>query len=117
MVEDEKGIRELARESLQQLGYTVLVAGTPQEAIRMSEEVVGPIHLIITDVVLPQMNGKQLAERLAIARPGLKCLYMSGYTADIIANRGVLDEGVSFIAKPFSLAVLASKVREVLDQR
>ena len=117
VVEDEKGIRELARESLQQLGYTVLVAGTPQEAIRMSEELVGPIHLIITDVVLPQMNGKQLAERLAIARPGLKCLYMSGYTADIIANRGVLDEGVSFIAKPFSLAVLASKVREVLDQR
>jgi FixJ family two-component response regulator len=64
---------------------------------------------------MPQMNGRQLAERLVIARPGLKCLYMSGYTADVIAHRGILDEGVRFIAKPFSLRVLGEKVREVLD--
>jgi len=64
---------------------------------------------------MPQMNGRQLAERLVTARPGLKCLYMSGYTADVIAHRGILDEGVRFIAKPFSLQVLSEKVREALD--
>jgi FixJ family two-component response regulator len=83
--------------------------------MRRSEEQAGPIQLLITDVVMPQMNGRQLAERLGVARPGLKCLYMSGYTADVIAHRGVLNEGVRFIGKPFSLAVLAEKVREVLD--
>jgi CheY-like chemotaxis protein len=115
VVEDEGAILELARESLEQLGYTVLVAGLPEDALRGSQEHEGPIHLLITDVVMPQMNGRQLAERLGAVRPGLKCLYMSGYTADIIAHRGVLDEGVRFIAKPFSLAVLAEKVREALD--
>jgi len=115
VVEDEAAILELARESLEQLGYTVLVAKSPEEAMRRSEEQAGPIQLLITDVVMPQMNGRQLAERMGAARPGLKCLYMSGYTADIIAHRGVLEEGVRFIAKPFSLRVLAEKVREVLD--
>ena len=81
----------------------------------MSGQHNGPIQLLITDVVMPQMNGRQLAERLHAARPGLRCLYMSGYTADVIAHRGVLEAGVSFIAKPFSLAALAEKVREVLD--
>jgi FixJ family two-component response regulator len=70
---------------------------------------------LITDVVMPQMNGRQLAQRLRGVRPELKCLYMSGYTADVIAHRGVLEEGMSFISKPFSLTTLAEKVREVLD--
>jgi PAS domain S-box-containing protein len=115
VVEDEAAILELARESLVDLGYTVLAAKSPEEAVSWSQERAGPIHLLITDVVMPQMNGRQLAERLTSARPRLKCLYMSGYTADVIAHRGVLDEGVSFISKPFSLGVLAGKVREVLD--
>ena len=115
VVEDEASILELARESLEQLGYAVLAAKTPEEALRLSAENAGPIHLLITDVVMPQMNGRQLAERLVTARPGLKCLYMSGYTADVIAHRGILDEGLRFIAKPFSLRVLAEKVREALD--
>ncbi|MGD0726482.1 MAG: PAS domain S-box protein [Spirochaetia bacterium] len=115
VVEDEATILELARECLEDLGYTVLAAKSPEEAMRRSEEQAGPIQLLITDVVMPQMNGRQLAERLGALRPGLKCLYMSGYTADIIAHRGVLEEGVRFIAKPFSLRVLAEKVREVLD--
>ena len=115
VVEDEAAILELAQESLEHLGYKVLTAKSPEEAMRRSQEQVGPIHLLITDVVMPQMNGRQLAERLTSARPGMKCLYMSGYTADIIAHRGVLEEGVRFIAKPFSLSVLAVKVREVLD--
>jgi CheY-like chemotaxis protein len=115
VVEDEAAILELARESLEQFGYTVLTAGSAREAIARSEEYAGQIHLVITDVVMPHMNGRQLVERLTTARAGLKCLYMSGYTADVIAHRGVLDIGVRFISKPFSLAVLAEKVREVLD--
>jgi PAS domain S-box-containing protein len=116
LVEDETAILELAKENLEQLGYAVLVARSPEEAIRRSEEHVEPIHLLITDVVMPQMDGRQLAERLSAVRPALKCLYMSGYTADVIAHRGVLKAGVSFIAKPFSLATLAEKVRAVLDK-
>jgi CheY-like chemotaxis protein len=93
----------------------VLTAGSPEEALRKAQEHAGLIQLLITDVVMPQMNGRQLAERLGAERSGLKCLYMSGYTAEVIAHRGVLDEGVRFIAKPFKLTVLAKKVREVLD--
>jgi two-component system cell cycle sensor histidine kinase/response regulator CckA len=93
----------------------VLTASSPEEALRTSKERGAPIDLLITDVVMPGMNGRELARRLGAARPELKCLYMSGYTADVIAHRGVLEEGVSFIGKPFSLTVLAKKVREVLD--
>ena len=115
VVEDEGAILELARESLEQLGYTVLAAGSPEEAIRSSETHAGPIHLLLTDVVMPQMNGRQLSERLIASRPQLKCLYMSGYTADVMGHRRILDEEMKFIAKPFSLAVLAEKIREVMD--
>ncbi|HYW85658.1 MAG TPA: response regulator, partial [Spirochaetia bacterium] len=114
VVEDEPAILELTRESLEQFGYTVLTAGSPGEAIGRSDEYAGQIHLVITDVVMPQMNGRQLVDRLISTRTGLKCLYMSGYTSDVIAHRGVLEEGVSFISKPFSLTVLAEKVREIL---
>jgi CheY-like chemotaxis protein len=97
------------------LGYTVLAAQGPTDALRRAREWKGDIHLVITDVVMPEMNGRELSERLAAERPGLKQLFMSGYTADVIAHRGVLDEGVRFLKKPFSIDALAMKVREALD--
>jgi len=100
---------------LENLGYTVLAARTPSDAINLAEEHPGDVHLLITDVVLPEMNGRELAEKLSTIRPDLKCLYMSGYTADVIAHRSILDEGVNFIQKPFRSDDLAAKVRQVLD--
>jgi two-component system cell cycle sensor histidine kinase/response regulator CckA len=101
---------------LERLGYTVLAAGTPSEAIRLAGEHVDAIRLVLTDVVMPEMNGKELAEKLRSIHPSLKCLYMSGYTAEVIAHHGVLDKGVSMIQKPFSLGDLAAKVRDALDK-
>jgi len=114
LVEDELAILDLAQTILERLGYTVVSARTPGEALVVAAEHSGPIDLLITDVVMPEMNGRELAERLRAVRPALKCLYMSGYTADIISHRGILDEGVNFIQKPFSMRVLAEKVREAL---
>ena len=115
LVEDEEAIMNLGKTILNRLGYTVLAAGSPEKAIRLAEEYTGDIQLLITDVVMPEMNGRELAERLVSMMPGLKCLFMSGYTADIIAHRGVLDEGVHFIQKPFSMREIAGKVREILE--
>ncbi len=115
VVEDEEAILELARHSLQGLGYVVLAARSPGEALEVAGAHEGPLDLLVTDVVLPRMNGRELCERLTAARPGLKCLFMSGYTADVIAHRGVLDDGVVFLPKPFTLSVLAEKVRAALD--
>ncbi|MDZ7699881.1 MAG: response regulator [Deltaproteobacteria bacterium] len=114
LVEDGLSVLESSRRMLTALGYTVLAADTPEEAIRQAETHSGEIHLLITDVVMPGMNGRDLADRLCQSRPEMKCLYMSGYTADIIARQGVLEKGVQFIQKPFSLDQLARKVREVL---
>ena len=116
LVEDEPAILNLARMLLEGFGYRVLPAPTPGEAIRLAEEFAGKIHLLIADVVMPEMNGRELAANLTSRYPGLKRLFMSGYTADVIAHHGVLDEGVNFIQKPFSVQGLAAKVREVLDQ-
>jgi signal transduction histidine kinase len=116
IVEDEKAILKLGRKILEQLGYKVLTANTPAQAIHMVRESSGDIHLLITDVVMPEMNGRDLAERLTSIKPGLKCLFMSGYTASVIAHQGVLDKGVCFIQKPFSVKALAGKVREVLEE-
>lgn len=116
MVEDEKAILDLGKMMLEELGYTVLTAGTPGAAIRLAEEHVGAIHLLITDVVMPQMNGRDLAKQLSSIQPGLRCLFMSGYTANVIAHRGVLEQGVHFIPKPFSVTALAQKVREALGE-
>jgi CheY-like chemotaxis protein len=116
MVEDEPAILDLGRQILEMQGYRMLIAGTPGEAIRMAIEHVGEIHLLLTDVIMPEMNGRELAEKLLSLYPGLKCLFMSGYTADVIAHHGVLDEGVQFIQKPFSLDALAAKVRATLDR-
>jgi signal transduction histidine kinase len=115
VVEDEPAILRLTTLVLEKQGYTVLAAGTPREAIRMAKGQVGEIHLVMTDVVMPEMNGRDLADSLLSFHPRIKCLFMSGYTADIIADHGVLKEGVSFLQKPFSAKVLTDKIRQTLE--
>jgi CheY-like chemotaxis protein len=117
LVEDEPMLLNLSKNMLARQGYTVLAANSPDEAILLSKEYAGDINLLMTDVVMPGMNGQVLAERIRLDRPEMKCLFMSGYTSDVIVHHGVLDEGVQFIPKPFSIKVLAVKVREVLDQK
>ena len=114
LVEDEEIVRTQTRQMLARLGYVVLAAATPGEAIRLLQEHAGAIDLLITDVVMPEMNGRELAERLAGLQPGLKCLYISGYTDDVIAHHGILDTSVHFIQKPFSMPAIAGKIRETL---
>ena len=114
LVEDDASILKLGERILENLGYRVLAANSPEEAIHLAEEQKGNIHLLITDVVMPGMNGCELSEKLQGSYPNLKTLFMSGYTANVIAHRGVLKDGVSFISKPFSKMELARKVREVL---
>lgn len=116
IVEDEAAILNLSKAILTRLGYTVLTAGTPSEALRIAKSYNGVIHLLLTDMVMPEMNGRDLAERLRAERPHLKVLFMSGYTSDVIGNKGVLEDGIHFIQKPFSLDRIASKLREVLDE-
>ncbi len=115
LVEDEGQILHLGRRILEQHGYTVLAASTPAAALEVAAQLGAPIHMLITDVVMPGMNGKELVAQLRVGRPGLRCLYMSGYTANVIAHHGVLDAGVAFLQKPFTIQTLAEKVREVLD--
>jgi PAS domain S-box-containing protein len=115
LVEDDVAILDMAAMILSKQGYTVLKASSATEATRLAKENVGEIKLLITDVIMPEMNGRELTIKLQSLNPQLKCLYISGYTSDVIAQHGVLDEGVNFIQKPFSLHVLAAKVREVLD--
>lgn len=116
MVEDDPSIREIGQMMLQRLNYTVLSAPTPSEAIRLVEEKGTDIGLLITDVVMPEMNGSELKQRLVSMRPGLKYIYMSGYTADVVVHRGVSGDEDHFIQKPFSLKELAVKIRAALDQ-
>ncbi|MFZ5570214.1 MAG: PAS domain S-box protein [Thermodesulfobacteriota bacterium] len=115
MVEDEPSILKLGKAILERYGYTVLAARKPEDALALAERHEGPIHLLITDVVMPQMNGRILQEKIAAFRPEIKTLYMSGYTANVIAHHGVLEDGVHFLQKPFSIQTLAQKVREVLE--
>jgi signal transduction histidine kinase/CheY-like chemotaxis protein len=115
VVEDELAILKLTRMMLEKQGYTVLSAGTPLEAIRVAAQHPGSIDLLMTDVVMPEMNGRDLARNLMPRHPNLKCLYMSGYTADVIADHGVLKDGVSFIQKPFSAKTLTDKIRQTLE--
>ena len=117
LVEDETAIRKMAQKMLERLGYQVLTAAAPGEALRLAEEHRNGIQLLITDVVMPEMNGRDLANQLQNQYPDIKILYMSGYTANVIAHRGVLDEGVQFIQKPFSKTDLGIKVRAILDQK
>jgi PAS domain S-box-containing protein len=117
LVEDEPAILKMTQMMLEKLGYSVIPAVTPSEAIRLAKESSKNIHLLITDVVMPEMNGRDLGENLHSLFPGLKQLFMSGYTADIIAQHGVLDENINFIQKPFSIVMLSEKVRKSLDKR
>jgi CheY-like chemotaxis protein len=114
LVEDEESLRVLSRELLEELGYQVLAAAGPGEALALCEKHPSAIDLLLTDVVMPVMGGRELAERVAALRPGIKVLFSSGYTADAIAHQGVLDAGVHLLEKPFVLATLARKVAEVL---
>lgn len=116
VVEDEPAILEMNRMMLEKLGYRVLAAGSPNQALILSEQYADIIHLVLTDVVMPQMNGRVLAGRLQFLYPNIKILFMSGYTADVIAHRGVLDEGMHFIQKPFSIGDLAVKIRDVIGK-
>ncbi len=115
-VEDEEGLLRVVEIGLRSLGYSVLTARTPHEALQMLEQRSAPIQLLLTDVILPEMNGKELADRLQVGRPQLKRLFMSGYTADVIAEHGVLEKGIRLLQKPFSTRDLAFAVRAALDE-
>ncbi|MCX7924741.1 MAG: ATP-binding protein, partial [Fimbriimonadales bacterium] len=115
VVEDEPGVLEVATETLRQHGYTVLSANSPAEALQIAQNYNEPIHLLVTDVVMPVMSGRELAEYLTRLYPQLRVLYVSGYTENTIVHHGVLDPGIHFLAKPYTPTQLAQKVREVLD--
>lgn len=114
LVEDEQSLRELNQQLLEALGYTVLPAGNGVEALEVNDQHDGTIHLLLTDVVMPGMCGRELAERLAITRPETKVLYMSGYTDSVIVQHGILENGIAFLQKPFTQEALARKLREIL---
>jgi PAS domain S-box-containing protein len=116
VVEDEAGVRELVAEMLRQYGYNVLKAASPLEALELSKQHDGPIQMLLTDVVMPQMSGRQLAGQLLPQRPEMRALYLSGYTENTVVRQGVLEPGVEFLAKPFSQDALAGKIREILDR-
>jgi CheY-like chemotaxis protein len=115
LVEDEEDLRDLARDILETHGYTVLEASSAAAAILVAQTHDGPIHALLTDVVMPQTSGRRLAERIAVLRPETKVLYMSGYTGDAIGQRGVLEPGTPFLQKPFGPDELTAKVRALLD--
>ncbi len=114
LVEDDPAIMKLTKTMLEGMGYRVLCTNTPEAALPLAAAHKGQIHLLITDVVMPGMNGKELSDRLNSLYPGIKTLFMSGYTANVIAHRGVLEEKVMYLHKPFTIAELGAKVREAL---
>lgn len=116
LVEDESAILSMTNTMLERLGYQVLAADTPGEALRLVQENDVEIQMLITDVIMPEMNGCDLAKNLLSLYPNLRCLFMSGYTTYAIAHHGVLEDGVNFINKPFSHNELGVKVREALDK-
>ena len=115
LVDDDLGVRNFAARVLASRGYAVLPASSPDEAIELAEEHQGTIDLLLTDVVMPGGSGRALATTLRESSPGLKVLYMSGYTTEAIVDHGILDPSVAFIGKPFTAQRLALKVRETLD--
>ena len=115
LAEDDQGVRRIAREFLKMKGYQVLEAGNAAEALQIARDCPGPIHLLLTDIVMPGLKGEELVERVMSIRPDLKVLYMSAYTEDAIVNLGILAPGTNFIEKPFGPEDLARKVRKVLE--
>ena len=114
LVEDEESVRQLVRDTLEGKGYTVIEAENGEAGLRLAEAHSAHIHMVITDVVMPGMGGRELAKRLTELRPQMKVLYLSGYTEDAIVHQGVLEPGTAFLQKPFTLLTLSRKVREVL---
>ena len=110
-------VREVARQVLSRHGYTVLAAPDGKAAFELATEHAGPIHLLVTDVIMPEMSGRQLADRLRDGRSELKVLFVSGYTDDAIIRHGILEPGIAFLQKPFTPEALARKVRAVLDEQ
>jgi DNA-binding NtrC family response regulator len=115
VVEDDEQIRNLSRTILTARGYLVLVAENGEHALTLAAEHEGAIHLMLTDVIMPGMSGRELADRLNAAHPAMRVLYASGYTDEMIAHHGVLEPGVAFLQKPFTPGNLAQRVRDVLD--
>ena len=116
IAEDDLQVRNLALTVLKRKGYTVLSASNGAEALEKLKAHKGPVHLLLTDVIMPDSNGKELYKQIADIRPDIRVLYMSGYTDDALARHGIVDSRVNFIEKPFSVKFLAAKVRTVLDQ-
>ena len=116
LAEDEEPVRKLASRVLRRSGYTVLEATDGEDAVRVAEAFSGPIHLLLSDVVMPRMGGRDLAAKLLASRPDLRVLYMSGYTEEAVARHGVLDPGTAFLEKPFTADGLRARVRHVLDE-
>ncbi len=116
VVEDEDGMRALTERILRNAGYTVLTAENGEDALALFEKHGGRVDLLVTDVVMPQMSGREIAGQLARSNPSLKVLYMSGYTDEIIDRHGVLESGVRLIGKPFAAAEMTRRVRMVLDE-
>jgi PAS domain S-box-containing protein len=116
LVEDEAGVREFARETMKRAGYRVLEAADAQDAVTLAEQEKGPIHLLLTDVIMPLVSGRELAEQIKSLREGIRVIYMSGYTDDVLAYRGDLGPDIDFLQKPFGPDVLARKIREVLER-
>jgi two-component system cell cycle sensor histidine kinase/response regulator CckA len=114
LVEDEESVRQLVRETLEGKGYKVLEAEHGEAALRTASDYHGPIDMLITDVVMPGMSGRELAKQLSASDPGIKVLFLSGYTEDAVVHQGVLEAGTAFLQKPFTLQMLSRKVREVL---
>jgi CheY-like chemotaxis protein len=115
LVEDEPAILEMTRRMLERKGYSVVPAATPADAISIADTYVGKIDLLMTDVVMPEMNGRDLAKKITAIFPEIKLLFMSGYSANVITQQGVLNDGVAFMQKPFSMNELAEKIRGILD--
>ena len=115
LVEDEQDVRELVRTILSGQGYEVIIARDPQHAEEVAAKFPREIHLLLTDVVMPVTSGRELAARIMVKRPNIRVLYMSGYTENVVTSGGLLEEGLSFLQKPFSPAALARRIREVLS--
>jgi two-component system cell cycle sensor histidine kinase/response regulator CckA len=116
LAEDSNSLREMAKEYLESVGYSVIESASGKEALQHAREFNGIIHLLLTDIVMPEMSGPELAAEIAAARPGIKIIYTSGYTDEAFSRQGILDPGVNFIQKPYRPKALGRKIREVLDE-